>query len=56
MPSLPASRIADEQLHAGRKLRRHETWIAATALRHQVAVVTQDADFIDFISVEVIRV
>jgi len=50
------ARIADQQLRAGRKLRRHDTWIAATALRHEVAVVTQDADFTDFASVEVIRV
>ncbi len=50
------ARIADEQLAAGRKLRRHDTWIAATALRHRVAVLTQDADFTDFASVEVIRV
>jgi len=50
------ARIADEQLRAGRKLRRHDTWIAATALRHQVAVITQDADFTDFNSVEVVRV
>jgi predicted nucleic acid-binding protein len=39
-----------------RKLRRHDTWIAATALRHGVAVVTQDADFAAFSSVPVIRV
>lgn len=50
------ARIADEELRAGRRLRRHDTWIAATALRHQVAVVTQDADFTAFTSVEVIRV
>jgi predicted nucleic acid-binding protein len=50
------ARLADEQLSAGRKLRRHDTWIAATALRHQVAVVTQDADFPAFVSVDVIRV
>lgn len=50
------ARIADEQLRAGRKLRRHDTWIAATALRHEAAVVTQDADFSVFSSVEVIRV
>jgi len=37
-------------------LRRHDTWIAATALRHRVAVVTQDADFTDFTLVDVIRV
>ena len=50
------ARIADEELTAGRRLRRHDTWIAATALRHGVAVVTQDADFGAFSSVEVIRV
>ena len=50
------ARIADEELRAGRRLRRHDTWIAATALRHGVPVVTQDAGFTDFQSVEVIRV
>lgn len=50
------ARIADEQLSGGRKIRRHDTWIAATAMRHGVAVVTQDADFTDFASVELIRV
>jgi predicted nucleic acid-binding protein len=50
------ARIADEQLSAGRTLRRHDTWIAATAMRHRAAVVTQDADFTQFASVEVIRV
>lgn len=50
------ARIADEQLRAGRKLRRHDTWIAATALRHEAAIVTQDADFSVFASVQVIRV
>ncbi len=50
------ARLADEHLGAGRKLRRHDTWIAASALRHRAAVVTQDADFTAFTSVEVIRV
>jgi predicted nucleic acid-binding protein len=50
------ARIADEQLRAGRRPRRHDTWIAATALRHGVAVLTQDADFSAFESVRVIRV
>ncbi len=50
------ARIADEELRAGRKLRRHDTWIAATAARHGVAVVTQDSDFTTFASVQVIRV
>jgi predicted nucleic acid-binding protein len=50
------ARIADEQLSAGRKLRRHDAWIAATAMRHGAAVVTQDADFTEFRSVKVIHV
>lgn len=50
------ARIADEQLRAGRRLRRHDTWIAATAMRHNAAVLTQDADFTSFDSVAVIRV
>lgn len=50
------AQIADEELRAGRKLRRHDTWIAATALQHHAAVVTQDADFSVFSSVAVIRV
>jgi predicted nucleic acid-binding protein len=50
------ARLADEQLRAGRKPRRHDTWIAATALHHEAAVVTQDADFSTFSLVDVIRV
>jgi predicted nucleic acid-binding protein len=50
------ARIADEDLRAGRKLRRHDAWIAATALQHGAAIVTQDADFGAFTSVEVLRV
>jgi predicted nucleic acid-binding protein len=50
------ARIAAHELEAGRKLRRHDTWIAATALRHGVAVITQDDDFSTFASVEVMRV
>ena len=50
------ARVADEQLRAGRKLRRHDTWIAATALRHGAVVVSQDPDFSSFGSVQVIRV
>jgi predicted nucleic acid-binding protein len=50
------AQIADEELRAGRKLRRHDAWIAATALQHNAAVVTQDADFSAFSSVPVIRV
>jgi predicted nucleic acid-binding protein len=50
------ARIANEQLRAGRKLRRHDTWIVATAMRHGASVVTQDTDFTSFESVEVIHV
>jgi predicted nucleic acid-binding protein len=49
------ARIAAHELAAGRKLRRHDAWIAATALRHGVAVVTQDSDFGAFSLVTVIR-
>lgn len=48
------ARLAEAALSEGRKLRRHDTWIAATALRHGAAVVTQDKDFSKFDSVEVI--
>lgn len=50
------ARLADEELGAGRKLRRHDTWIAATAMRYGVAVVTQDDDFMEFASVPILRV
>ena len=50
------ARIAVAELEAGRRIRRHDAWIAATALRHGVAVATQDADFSAFGSVTVIRV
>lgn len=50
------ARLAAAQLAGGRRLRRHDTWIAATAMRHGVAVLTQDADFSAFDAVEVLRV
>lgn len=50
------ARIADAELRSGRRLRRHDTWIAATALRHGVPVLTQDPDFTAFTSIEVIHV
>lgn len=49
------ARIASGELSRGRRLRRHDTWIAATAMRHGVAVLTQDADFSVFEDVTVIR-
>ncbi len=50
------ARIADAELSAGRRLRRHDAWIAATALQQRAAVLTQDPDFSAFASVEVLRV
>lgn len=50
------ARIASAELERGRRLRRHDTWIAATALRHGAAVLTQDGDFSSFNEVSVIRV
>jgi hypothetical protein len=50
------ARLASSELAKGRRLRRHDTWIAATAMRHGAAVLTQDADFSSFDEVAVIRV
>jgi predicted nucleic acid-binding protein len=49
------ARIAASERSQGRRLRRHDTWIAATALRHGAAVVTQDTDFTTFSEVVVLR-
>jgi predicted nucleic acid-binding protein len=50
------ARLASAELAKGRRLRRHDTWIAATALRHGVSVLTQDADFSSFDDVPVLSV
>jgi hypothetical protein len=50
------ARIASWELAKGRRLRRHDTWIAATAMRHGAAVITQDDDFSFFDDVAVLRV
>ena len=50
------ARLASSELSRGRRLRRHDTWIAATAMRHDAAVITQDADFSSFEDVPVLRV
>lgn len=50
------ARIAAVERSRGRRLRRHDTWIAATAMRHGAAVLTQDSDFSSFEDVEVLRV
>lgn len=49
------ARIAAAERERGRRLRRHDTWIAATAMHHRAAVLTQDADFTSFQGLEVIR-
>jgi predicted nucleic acid-binding protein len=50
------ARLASSELSKGRRLRRHDTWIAATAMRHSAAVITQDTDFSSFADVAVLRV
>jgi predicted nucleic acid-binding protein len=50
------ARLASAELARGRRLRRHDTWIAATAMRHGASVVTQDTDFSSFEDVVVHRV
>lgn len=49
------ARLAAAELARGHRLRRHDAWIAATALRHGAAVITQDSDFSHFEEVTVIR-
>lgn len=49
------ARLATAELARGRRLRRHDTWIAATAMRHEASVLTQDADFSSFDEVVVLR-
>ena len=48
--------MASTELARSRRLRRHDTWIAATALRHGAAVVIQGADFSILGEVTAIRV
>lgn len=50
------ARIAAAERSRGRRLRRHDTWIAATALRHGATVLTQDSDFSSFKDVTVVRI
>jgi predicted nucleic acid-binding protein len=50
------ARLASAELARGRRLRRHDTWIAATAMRHGASVVTQDTDFTSFEEVAVLRI
>jgi predicted nucleic acid-binding protein len=41
--------------HAGRKAPMNDTWIAATAIRHGIPVVTQDSDYDHMPGLEVVR-
>jgi predicted nucleic acid-binding protein len=50
------ARLAARELSAGRRPRVNDTWIAATALVHDAAAWTQDADFTAFGGVEIVRV
>lgn len=50
------ARIASAELVKGRRLRRHDTWIAATAMRHGAAILTQDSDFSSFEDIAVLRI
>lgn len=49
------ARLAASERERGRRLRRHDTWIAATAMHHRAAILTQDSDFSSFQGVDVIR-
>jgi toxin FitB len=50
------ARLAAAELARGHRPRRHDTWVAATAMRHGVSVVTRDAGFSSFEEVAVHRV
>jgi predicted nucleic acid-binding protein len=50
------ARLASAALKNGKKPRVQDTWIAATASVHGVEVWTQDDDFTEFASVDVVRV
>ena len=40
---------------AGRRMPINDSWLAATALSHDMPIVTQDADFVDVPGLRVIR-
>ncbi|MCB0976154.1 MAG: type II toxin-antitoxin system VapC family toxin [Acidimicrobiales bacterium] len=40
----------------GHRMGVNDSWIAATALAHDLAIVTQDDDFVDIPGLEVVRV
>lgn len=41
---------------AGRKVPINDSWIAATAIAHQIPIVTQDADYDAMPEVDVIKI
>lgn len=47
--------VADAR-ERGRKPKIMDAWVAATAVTHELAVYTQDADFDDLAEVQVVRV
>ena len=50
------ARLASAALRSGKKPRVQDTWIAATAVAHDAEVWTQDDDFTEFATVDVVRV
>lgn len=50
------ARLASAALKNGKKPRVQDTWIGATAVVHDAEVWTQDDDFTEFASVDVVRV
>jgi predicted nucleic acid-binding protein len=50
------ARLASAALKNGKKPRVQDTWIAATAVVHDAEVWTQDDDFTEFATVDVVRV
>jgi predicted nucleic acid-binding protein len=50
------ARLASAALKNGKKPRVQDTWIAATAVVHDAEVWTQDDDFTEFVTVDVVRV
>jgi len=49
------ARIVADARRAGRRPTVQDSWIAATAITHEIPVFTQDADFDDIHGVQVVR-
>ena len=50
------ARLRRALLHEARRMPVNDSWIAATAIAHQLPIVTQDADYDDVPGLQVIRV